>query len=67
MADYPNISRYEAGEIQKSYDFAQWGNETAQKSLKKSLMKIGLPPTASRFDLAMRLEEIESERQKRGI
>tara|TARA_Y100000294_G_C8396898_1_gene273141 strand:+ start:174 stop:365 length:192 start_codon:yes stop_codon:yes gene_type:complete len=53
------LTRYDLGKIQKLHDTFNY-NCASRTHLNQQLERIGLPPNASRFEVAMRKREIEA-------
>ena len=60
------LTRYELGTIKQSHDRAHYTCIKAD-DLAHQLKKIGLPPDASRFEVAERIRQIENDMEERGI
>ena len=57
------LSRYDMGEIQRIHDEQHYRCVTPEY-VAKQLARIGLPPEASRFEVAQRISELEKKLDK---
>ena len=60
------LSRYELGEIQRLHD-EQHYRCASPEYVADQLKRIGLPARCSRFQVAMRIEEIEHDMKRREL